>query len=385
MEEGLKIGFDAKRAAANTTGLGNYSRLVIDAMSIMFPRNEYRLYTPRQPRKGLLDTIIGRENIKLEQPAAYIGRHLGSIWRTWGITAQLRKDDISVYHGLSNELPLNIARSGIPSVVTIHDLIYRRVPQDYSAIDRRIYDYKYSHSARNATRIIAISECTRRDLVNDYGIDPVKIDVIYQGCAPQFHARLDSGTVNRVREKYNLPGLFYISVGTVQSRKNQLLAVKALRGLPKEISLVIAGRRTKEYAGEIDCYIRRNNLAGRIIWLEHADFEDLPYLYSMAIFSSYTSRYEGFGIPVVESLASGTPVIAATGSCLEEAGGRGGIYVDPDDADMFIHHARTLIEDPYRRDKLVELGRRHIRKFNAGEFARLNMATYRKAIVESIF
>lgn len=375
------IGFDAKRAVKNMTGLGNYSRFVIDAMSEVYPDNRYLLYTPKFTDNPRLHPAIDRGNIEIRQPESWFGRSFGAAWRTGaGITAQIRRDRVDIYHGLSNELPLNIAKSGAASVLTVHDLIYRRVLRDYSAIDRALDNWKYGSSARNATRIIAISECTRRDLISDFGIDPGKIDVIYQGCHQIFHTVPSESFIAEVRRKYNLPERFIIAVGTVQSRKNQLLAVKALRGIDPEIKLVIVGRHADSYAREIDNYIASNRLSDRVMMIEGASLQELVALYSLATVSAYVSRYEGFGIPVIESIATGTPVIAATGSCLEEAGGDGALYVDPDDVDQFVDAANRILGDSALRESLVSNGRRHITKFNNSDFARLTMETYRKAL-----
>lgn len=378
--EGLIIGYDGKRAVANNTGLGNYSRYVIDTLSIGFPRNTYRLYSPVIRDNDRLAPLLARGNVELVGPASSFGRRFGSIWRSTGITRQLASDDVSIYHGLSNELPLNIAKAEFPSVVTIHDLIYRRVPGDYKSFDRAMYDYKYSRSAQNATRIIAISQKTRDDLVEDYQIDPAKIDIIYQGCDPRFGLPISFEEKQRVRGKYKLPQRYFISVGTVQGRKNQMLAVKALERL--DLPLVIVGNRKSGYAAEIAAYVSAHGLSDRVMWIDNAAFSDLPTLYALAEFSSYTSRYEGFGIPVIESLTVGTPVIAATGSCLEEAGGPGAVYVDPDDVDAFADYALRLASETNYRDKLADKGRRYVKRFSADEFARLTMATYRKAIIE---
>ena len=378
--EGLIIGYDGKRAVANNTGLGNYSRYVIDTLSIGFPRNTYRLYSPVIRDNDRLAPLLSRGNVELVGPSSALGKRFGSLWRSTAITRRLAGDDVSIFHGLSNELPLNIAKAGFPSVVTIHDLIYRRVPGDYKSFDRAIYDYKYSRSAQNATRVIAISRKTRDDLVEDYQIDPAKIDIIYQGCDPRFGLPVSFEDKQRVRDVYRLPQRYFISVGTVQGRKNQMLAVKALERL--DLTLVIVGNRKSDYAAEIASYVSSHGLSDRVMWLDNVPFADLPALYAMAEFSSYTSRYEGFGIPVIESLSTGTPVIAATGSCLEEAGGPGAVYVDPDDVDGFVDHARKLASEISYRDKLASKGRQYIKRFSADEFARLTMATYRKAIIE---
>lgn len=375
------IGYDAKRAVSNMTGLGNYSRFVIDSMSREYPDNEYRLYAPKLKENPRLTPLLGRGDVRLCLPECGAGKRLGSLWRSgWGLTEQLRRDKVALYHGLSNELPLNIRKSGAASVVTIHDLIYRRVPEDYTAIDRKLYDYKYGSSARNATRVIAISERTRADLISDYDIDPDKIDVIYQGCDDVFTSPISMADLLAVKEKFDLPERFIAGVGTVQSRKNQLLTVKALRGLPDDVKLVIVGRRIKDYARKIDDYVASSGLGERVIWVSGASLKELAAIYTLATISSYPSRYEGFGIPVIESINCGTPVIAATGSCLEEAGGPGALYVDPDDVDQFVSCANNLLDDTALCDKMTAAGREYVKRFNNADFARLTMASYQRAL-----
>ncbi len=376
----LRIGYDAKRAMCNFTGLGNYSRYAIEAMSLYYPENSYELYTPRVVENARTEALRRLPNVHLHLPPTPFWQKMGALWRSLEMTQTLLDDDVAIYHGLSNELPLNIGASGLASVVTVHDVIWRRWPQDYSWIDRRMYDFKYGRSMRSASRIIAISERTKADIVNDFGIAPEKIDVIYQGIDPVFSLPIDHETKEAVRKKYALPEQYIVMVGTVQGRKNQLLAVKALRGLPKEVKLVVVGRRSGSYGQEVERYVAAKGLGDRVIWLEGVPFGDLPALYAMAQCAAYPSRYEGFGLPVVEALACGVPVIAATGSCLEEAGGKGAVYVDPDDVEAFVDAAKGIIGDSYRRNKMVELGHRHIKKFDAGEFAQQTMATYMKAL-----
>lgn len=380
--EGLMIGFDGKRAVANNTGLGNYSRYVIDTLSIGFPRNTYRLYSPVLMSNPRLEPLLSRANVELVGPNNGISRHFKSLWRTFGLARRVTDDCVSLFHGLSNELPMGIGRTALPSVVTIHDLIYRRVAEDYNRIDRNLYDIKYSCSARTATRVIAISQRTRDDLIEDYQIDPAKIDVIYQGVDPRFGMAVGFEDKQRVRATYNLPERYFIMVGSVRRRKNQLLAIRALERLPKGLKCVIVGSRNGEYAAGVVDYITHNGLSERVMWLTDVPLADLPPLYAMADFSSYTSRYEGFGLPVVESLSVATPVIAATGSCLEEAGGPGAIYIDPDDVDSFVEAARKMIDDHIFHDKCASRGQQYIKRFSADEFARQTMACYHKAIID---
>ena len=377
----LIVGFEAKRAVSNMTGLGNYSRLVVEVLSQARPDWQFRLYAPRIHDNPRLTPLLGQENVVLVAPDDDIWRHFSSAWRVYGgLTSQIRRDGVQLFHGLSNELPLDIKRAHIPSVVTIHDLIFRRFPSGYNSPDRAIYDYKFSHSARNATRVIAISECTKRDLVELYDIDPAKIDVVYQGCNPVFSQPVSPETILQARRRYKVSGNYFISVGTVEERKNQLLAVRALPYLPSDLKLVIVGRPSKGYAAQVHAEIERLGVASRVIWLQNVGLEALPPLYAGALFSSYTSRYEGFGLPVIESINCGTPVIAATGSCLEEAGGPGAIYVNPDDLEAYIAAVEKLLNDPSLRASMVAEGRAHTAAFSPSQFAASMLSTYAKAL-----
>lgn len=364
----LKIGFDAKRAILNYTGLGNYSRLAVDVVSSAWPGNKYVLYTPRRRHNDRMTDLLTRQCISVRTPDTLTGRMLPQLWRSKGITAQLQRDGIGLYHGLSNELPLGIASSGIASVVTIHDVIFIPHPEFYHRADVMICRRKFGYAAKAADRVIAISECTRRDIVDHYGVDPGKIDVVYQGCHPSFYMPVGAAAVEEIRRKYVLPQRYIVAVGTVEARKNALLAVRAMRALPADVGLVIIGRRT-EYARLLDDEIAASGLQRRVRFIEGVPFTDLPALYAGSVFASYTSFYEGFGIPVIEAIASGVPVIAATGSCLEEAGGPGAMYVNPRDTDQYVTYARMLLDDPELRRRMVDAGRAYIARFSFGSFA----------------
>lgn len=376
----LTVGYDAKRAYENLTGLGNYSRYVLNIMSLAYPEMQMRLYAPRERENDRLRPLLARENIIPSIPDLRLKGSLGrAFWRSVDLPLDLRRDDVMLYHGLSNELPLTI-KDVCPTVVTIHDLIWRRSPRDYSAIDRRIYDWKYGRSARIATRVIAISECTRRDLISDFGIPEEKIDVVYQGVDPIFSLPQDTARRTDVRERYKLPLRYILAVGTVQPRKNVLQAVRALPALPADVELLIVGGRMGAYAREVEETVGRLGLKNRVRFMEGVPFTDLPALYAFAEFSSYTSFYEGFGLPVVESLTVGTPVVAATGSCLEEAGGPGALYVDPRSVDEYVDAALRLLDKEGLRKRLSDAGRRYVKKFNADNFALLTMDCYKKAM-----
>lgn len=375
----MKIGFDGKRAVCNNTGLGNYSRLAVDVLSEFYPENDYTLYSPKIKENPRLTPLLSRNNINLTGPHTAFGRSMSALWRiSSGITKDITADGIQLFHGLSNELPL--CQLDIPSVVTIHDVIFLYYPQCYKTIDRKIYNYKFRKACENASGIIAVSECTKRDIVKEYGIPESKVRVVYQGCDESFRRICTDDEKRQVRRKYGLPenGDFILYVGTVEERKNALAAVKALRLLPENISLVIVGRETR-YAQTIHEYVSKHGLDKRVLFRQIA-FTDLPAVYQSAQAFTYPSRYEGFGIPILEALCSGTPVVAATGSCLEEAGGAETLYVAPDDIDALAASLRNVISDETLRAGMIESGREYALKFNRKAVADGIMNVYKELL-----
>ena len=256
----MKIGFDGKRAVQNFTGLGNYSRYIVDILCQFYPENEYVLYAPKKRENKRLNKLTKQyRQLQLSYPTTSFWKKLSSLWRVLGVTRQLEKERIDIFHGLSNELPLNIHKSEVKSIVTIHDLIFLRYPQYYHSIDRNIYTYKFRKACENADRIIAISECTKRDIIEYFGIPADKIEVVYQGCDTSFTHPVTEEKKREVRAKYQLPEHYILNVGSIEERKNALSAVQALTMLPEQIHLVIVGRYT-EYTDKIERFIKENKL-----------------------------------------------------------------------------------------------------------------------------
>lgn len=376
----MKIGFDGKRAVQNFTGLGNYSRYIADILCRFYPENSYVLYTPKHRKNSRLEELTGRcRQLSIKYPTKGLWKRLNSLWRIWGVTKQLKQEGIQLFHGLSNELPLNIHKSGVKSIVTIHDLIFLRYPQYYHLIDRLIYTYKFRKACENSDRIIAISECTKRDIIQFFHIPSSKIEVVYQGCDPTFEQPVGKDRKEEVRAKYQLPKRYILNVGSIEERKNALLAVQALLQLPQDLHLVIVGRRTP-YTEKIESFVTNNGLASRVHIISNVPFGDLPAIYQSAEIFVYPSRFEGFGIPIIEALHSGVPVVAATGSCLEEAGGPDSIYVAPDDITGLANAFKTIDSDTEKRKSMIEKGKVFAAQFSDQEQAKLIMNIYNKTI-----
>jgi len=362
------IGYDAKRIVRNGTGLGNYGRTLVNDLARL-DTFDLRLYAPDSGLAQLRSQIIGRQNVEFAFPShAHTG--LGkAFWRSHGIVRQLVHDGVQLYHGLSGELPQGIAHAGIPSVVTIHDLIFLRHPEYYSKVDVKLYTRKFQQTLQEADRIVAISECTRRDISELGEVDASRISVIYQSCSPRFTEEPQPWQMWKVREKYDLPDRYVLNVGSIEERKNVLLAVKALHYLPDDVSLVIVGRQTP-YSDLIHDYVLEHRMHCRVQMLHNVPDDDLPSLYRMADCFVYPSRYEGFGIPIIEAISQGLPVVACTGSCLEEAGGPDSLYVAPDDEKALAHAISQVLFGAAGREQRIECCRQYIRRFENSDAAR---------------
>ena len=356
------IGLDAKRANANFTGLGNYSRYIVDTLATYQGEHRYRMYIPKKKTNASYDKLLVHNNVSSILPSSSFMKRCSALWRSFYIKRGLIADGVQLYHGLSNELPIGIHKTGIRSVVTIHDLIFLRYPEFYAPIDRKIYNFKFRYACKVADRVIAVSECTKRDIMKYYHIPAEKIDVVYQGCDERFSVQVNMEEKEEIRIRYNLPEKYILNVGSIESRKNLLLAVKALRNVSEDVHLVAVGKYT-EYASQIEDYVRQNGLENRVLLLYGVVFEDLPAIYQLASLFVYPSRFEGFGIPVIEAMSSRIPVIAATGSCLEEAGGPHSLYVDPDDVQGMSDAMNKVLDDESLRRKMIEEGCSYIERF----------------------
>ncbi len=328
-------------------------------MAGYYPDNNYYLYTPKAKANSRLNFLKDHSNIHIVTPCSNL---FTSLWRSKGIVADLKRDGIQLFHGLSHELPLGIKQSGVKSVVTVHDLIFTRFPQQFGRINHWIYASKIKYACRVADKIIAVSQKTKEDIIELLGIVPEKIEVVYQGCDPAFSIVQTDEQKLAVKQKYNLPDEFILSVGTIEERKNLLLTVKALLSVNDSTPLVVVGKSTP-YINKVKAFIANNKLSDRVIFLHDVAFHDLPAIYQQTKVFVYVSRYEGFGIPLLEAINCGTPAIAATGSCLEEAGGPNSLYVDPDDAAGLAANINKVLKDEPLRQLMAEKGRLYAANF----------------------
>ena len=370
----MRIGFDAKRAFLNNTGLGNYSRDSIRLLSKFYSQNNYFLYTTENKHTPRLSFLQERDNLFICEPKSILNRILKAFWRSKRIVQDLLNDKITIYHGLTNELPLGIEKTNIKTIVTIHDLIFIRYPKLFKRIDREIYLEKFKSASIRADKIIAVSKQTKKDIIDFFSIPEEKIEVVYQGCNLLFQKEIKAKKRDAVITKYNLPKRYLLYVGTIEERKNLLTILEALNELPEQ-KLVVIGNG-KSYKTKCLKYASKHNLSNRVLFMTNIKIEELAAIYQTAEMLIYPSIFEGFGIPILEALFSKTPVITSKGSCFSEAGGKNSIYINPLSKDEIKDAVLKIQSSPELKVKMKEEGFKYAQKFTDVKIAKQLMQVY---------
>lgn len=374
----MNIGFDAKRLFNNRSGLGNYSRTLVGQLVDEHPDDRYLLYTPKA---DIEVDFASAPNVRTVFPEGW-WRASGSLWRTYAVAAAASRQGLDIFHGLSHELPVGIERTGVRSVVTIHDLIFMRHPEFFPAIDAWIYGRKVRYAVRVADAVVAISEQTKRDLIDLLEVPEEKIHVIYQSVAPVYRpdaaVRASEGEPDDDLAVADIPADFVLCVGTIEARKNQKALVEAMQALPREVHLVLVGRRSGAYGKHLDRFVARCGLGDRVHVLSGISSGTLTALYRRCRFVAYPSFYEGFGLPIVEALGSGKAVLTSQGGCFSEAGGPGALYVRPHDVPALARAMRALWDDASLRNRLAGDGAAYIRRFSDEGTSQRMYSLYRR-------
>ncbi|MFT2008915.1 glycosyltransferase family 4 protein [Pontibacter sp. 13R65] len=378
----IRIGYDAKRAFNNTSGLGNYSRFVISSMIRHNPDQQYLLFTPKV--SSLFDQFYpSAPSVQVVRPVRGLQKKLASLWRVFGMQRTFLKHPVDIYHGLSNELPIGLTQNYPKTIVTIHDLIFLRFPELYKPLDRLIYRQKVKYACQHSNHIIAISEQTKADLISYFNVRSSHISVVYQDCDPAFHQKCTPAQLQQVKQQYRLPQQYVLSVGTLEQRKNQLLLLRAWhgQGLHHSTSIVFVGRRTP-YAAQLEAFVQQHGLQQKVHFLPYIPFQELPAIFQLASLFVYPSLFEGFGIPIVEALNSGIPVISSTGSCFQEAGGPRSLYVAPGDTEALGKAMQQVLEDPALREQMISAGYAHALKFRPEHTAAQLQKLYEQVLLK---
>ncbi|MBI3742637.1 MAG: glycosyltransferase family 4 protein, partial [Chloroflexi bacterium] len=314
----LHIGIDFTSAARERAGIGRYARELVRALSRVDAENAYVLFVPRDARPELLSFAFPR-NFSIRR-APITERYLAALWQRARVPLFVEAfiGTVDVFYSPDFLLPPTRARRAL---VTVHDLSYVRVPEYFPAPLLNYLNRAVPRALNRADLILADAASTQRDLVDVYGIPAQKIRVLYSAADARFRADISDAERARVRAKYDLNTPYILSVGTLQPRKNYARLIEAFAKIPMtNYQLRIVGGKGWMY-DEIFQTIARLHLRERVRVMDFIAEEDLPALYGMATLFVYPSLYEGFGLPILEAMQSGAPVISSNSSSLPEAGG----------------------------------------------------------------
>jgi len=327
------------------------------------------LMGPRSPRPGE-GYAVRRSRWPTQQPLVRV------VWEQVAQPWTLCRVGADLAHGPVFVGPL---AASIPFVVTIHDLSFRRFPHLFRPANRLYLSSITRASARRARRVIAVSAHAAEETVRLLGVEREKVDVVYHGVAPRFRP-LPPEKVEAFRARRRLPERFILFLGTLEPRKNLVRLVEAFARLREpDLRLVLAGGRGWYYEEVFAC-VERLGLRERVVFPGYVPGEELPLWYNAAAVFAFPSLYEGFGMPVVEAQACGTPVLTSDRSALPEAAGDGALLVDPYDAEGIAEGLHRLLTDGDLREALRRRGLAHAARFTWQKTAAETVSVYRRAL-----
>ena len=372
----MKIGIDATALPPKPVGAGNYIIELIRALHALEYPHELVIFAQEHGQR-LIDVPAraGFEWVSLPnlQPARRL------IWEQTGFPNLLREQSIDLLHSLHYTRPLRLP---CRSVVTFHDMTFFLFPQLHTRPKRIFFPWMIRYSARTANALIADSESTRQDAIRILGIAPERICTVPLGVSPKFHPVQDPTLRQAVRVRYQLPENFLLFVGLVEPRKNLPLLLKAYQQviqLGHSVPLVIVGRKGWMYQ-QVMALIADLGLSDHIHLTGYVPPEDLPIVYNLADLFIYPSLYEGFGLPPLEALACGAPVITTAVSSMPEHVGQAGLLVPPGDENALTQAIVRLLTDQELKSRLSRLGPRQAAQFTWTRTARQTLQVYENVL-----
>jgi glycosyltransferase involved in cell wall biosynthesis len=372
----MRIGFDAQ-CAENRSGTGRYATELLLALAAIDRENTYEICARRS--SPLVRHLASYRNFHVH-PIVRDGLAARILFENSRLASWIARQGLDLFHGPAFVLP---KACPAPAVVTVHDLVFRLFPETIPAIKRRHYQRVIPRSIAQADLVLADSASTARDLETCLGVAPSRIRTVPLGVGERFFTTPDPGRAEEVRRRYQLPQRFILTVGTLEPRKNLPLLFRAyadlLAEVPEAPELVVFGRRGWGVRG-LEREIRRLGIAARVLLRGFAVEEDLPGLYHLATLFVCASRYEGFGLPVLEAMASGAPVVAGDHSSLPEITGTRDTLVDCRDPRAFARRMGELLRNPEAACKQAERGRRRAREFTWRSTAEGTLDAYRTAL-----
>lgn len=345
-----RFGYDVDSGLPNRVGSGEFCFQLLKSLSKVDKKNNYFIYLPLSPTQDMPEES---ENWKYEVFSAK------KLWTLIGLGKKLFKNEneLDVFYSPTHYLPLNFKT---PSVIAILDVSYLHFPNLFKKKDLFMLKYWGKYSIKKSKKIITISESSKNDIINLYKVPAHKIAVIYPGIK---EVRSNHLSMDDIKEKFEINNKYILFVGTLQPRKNITRLIEAFSKLKTDADLVIVGKKGWQYEEILEAP-RKFEVKNRVKFIENALDEDLPSLYKNAEFFILPSLYEGFGLPVLEAMNYGCPVITSDVSSLPEAGGDAALYVDPENVEDISKKMQELLVDKDLRDRLIKKGHEQVKKFS---------------------
>ncbi|MHB9031614.1 MAG: glycosyltransferase family 4 protein [Anaerolineae bacterium] len=371
---------------ALTTGSGQHLQGLLPALLAADNTISYRLYLPyfNLTKNECISTLV--ENRIVKTPFDHLNRNLAKVWyEQVALPGAVRRDGADVLHIPYLGAPLH---SGIPVVVTVHDLIPLILKEYRAAHSVRLYTKLACRAAQRADQVIAVSGSAAQDVQRLLRISGDKIHVIYNAL-PGGYEPPSTTDFQSAAARLGLPERYLVYLGGFDRRKQvpELLeAFSAIQGQIPGIQLVVAGRLPKQdnaFTPDPQRIVRELGLGSRVQFLGEVSETDKPAIYSGAVALVFPSLYEGFGLPVLEALACGTPAVVCTGSSLEEVAGEGALYAPPQDQLALQNAILRISQQTSLRDQLGQSGKAHARRFSWDMSARKTLEVYRTAFAQS--
>lgn len=382
-----RIGIDVTAAITQGGGIGRFTRELVKALADADHDNQYRLFSAKQPAKlPVADPLPHAANV-VYRPAPLDERWLYRFWYRLRLPLNVQwvTGPLDLFH--SPDFVLPPVAGNIPTLLTVHDLSFVHYPETFP---KALVDYLNKvvpWSIGRATHVLADSISTKRDLTEVWRIPDEKITVMYGGVNDSFKPIRDRGRLRKMRAKYGIGDQPYVlSVGTLQPRKNYQMLVKAFRSVAEQNphNLIIAGGKGWLY-DDMLAEVARQGLNDRVRFIGFVSDEELPDLYSDASLFVFPSVYEGFGLPLLEAMACGTPVLTSNASSLPEvvaagSGSEAAVQLSPHDQDSWTEAVNRLLADPDKCGQLVAAGERQVERFSWGKAAEQMLGIYQRLL-----
>jgi len=351
----LRIGIDYTAAVKQKAGIGRYTRNLVKHLATMDRENNYVLLTVGSKISPSFPPSFRYATVPISD------RLMTIIWQRLRIPlwVEIFTGHLDIFHSPDFVLP-PVRKAH--TILTVHDLSFLRVPHCAEPSLRAYLEKAVPRSVEQADLVLADSENTRKDLIELLGVPPDKVEVVYAGVEERFRPVDDESLIARVRRRYRLPERFILSLGTLEPRKNFVGLIKAYALAKLPLKLVIVGGKGWLY-DDIFATVKESGLEEEVLFPGYVGDEDLPALYSAAELFVFPSFYEGFGLPPLEAMACGTPVVASNVSALPEVLGDAAVLVPPDDVEALAQAMKRALQDEELRQKLREAGLKRAAKF----------------------